>query len=352
MSHVTSATCNSLCRYTRGIALLRKCTKLPHIFPSIKLSLPLLSPLRLLPVALSALIVTFLLLDPSSYRTGLANLTSSRCLRSPIRNRYDLEQHTVTSAFIGIVTFALMLPFFNRAIVIVRLYRAHHAECSALLKIVFGRKQSPLPVLVFAGRPSEGVGGDDSPAQPYTARAYLEWEQAYSVLIYGRDGLNVLCAFQTSVLCVVFVACVALLVADSFSETTMPILGCSSSVVVIILTLATAIMLLPILLFAYLASAFEQDASYALQDLACQCTNIRARRDCAFACWDPSACEALNQRQLQKARVRNESALKQSVDGVCEHALLPVQQLPEVDAATAAAAMMALLIPVMLNPKP
>ena len=244
-----------------------------------------------------------------------------------------------------------MLPFFNRAVVIVRLYRAHHAECSALLKIVFGRKQSPLPILVFAGRPSEDVGGDDSPAQPYTARAYLEWEQAYSVLIYGRDGLNVLCAFQTSVLCVVFVVCVALLVADSFSETT---LGCSSRVVIIILTLATSIMLLPLLIYAYLASAFEEDASYALQDLACQCTNIRARRDCAFACWDPSACEALNQRQLQKARVRSESVLKQMdcVDGVCEHALLPMQQQPEVDAATAAAAMMALLTPVMLNPKP
>ena len=312
-----------------------------------------MSPLRLLPIALSALIVTFLLLDPSSYRSGSTNpITASRCPRSPIRNQVDLEQHTIISTLVGIVTFALMLPFFNRALVIVRLYRAHHAECAALLKLVFGRKQTSLPVLVFAGRPSEGVGGDDSPAQPYTSTAYLEWEQAYSVLIYGRDGLNVLCAFQTSVLCVVFVVCVALLVADSFNEYTL--VGCSSSIIIIILTLTTAIMLLPLLLYAYLASAFEEDASYALQDLACQCTNIRARRDCACACWDPSAYEALKQRQLQQARVRNESALRRMdcVDGVCEHALLPVQQQPEVDAATAAAAMMALLTPVMLNPKP
>jgi len=108
-------------RYTRSIVLLRKCTRLPHIFPDTKLQLPLLSALRLLPIAFSALATTFMLIDPSSYQTGNSLLFTKCPKRTPLLNLIDQQQHNIVSALAGFASFGLMLPFFSRAFVVLRL---------------------------------------------------------------------------------------------------------------------------------------------------------------------------------------------------------------------------------------
>jgi hypothetical protein len=59
-------------------------------------------------------------------------------------------------------------------------YRAHHLECAALLRMMYGRKRSPAPILVFAGGAGGGGAGEDvgATAEDFTAKALLEWEQA------------------------------------------------------------------------------------------------------------------------------------------------------------------------------
>ena len=102
-------------RFTVGLALMRKYTKFSHLFRDIELRLPLLSPLRLIPITFAAVIVLFLLLDPNDY-------FSIRCrVRPELINIYDRNQLIFSSILVGVVMFGLSLSFFNQATTIVRL---------------------------------------------------------------------------------------------------------------------------------------------------------------------------------------------------------------------------------------
>jgi hypothetical protein len=156
-----------------------------------------------------------------------------------------------------------------------RRYHAHYLDGSRLLKALFKPKKL------------------EHSADAFTAKSFLEWEQAYSVLNYCRSGLNVICAFQTTSLSVVFVVCVAGVV----SIVLQGISGsCTEAVTIIILSLASASFLLPILFFAFMASRFDITAAYALNDLASQCRSLRERRDLTCFVWHQTECDQLKQR--------------------------------------------------------
>ena len=144
-----------------------------------------------------------------------------------------------------------------------------------------------------------------SSAAPFSAESFIEWEQAYSVLNYNKDGLNVLCAFQTSALSILFVASVAGILA-------IVVIGrgigqsCTESAIVIIFALSTASFLLPIVIYAFLASDFDSKASYALHDLANLSRNLRQRRDFAYTSWEASNSGVLKQWQEQRALDRDQ----------------------------------------------
>ena len=102
-------------RFTVGLALMRKYTKFSHLFRDIELRLPLLSPLRLIPVTFAAVIVLFLLLNPKDY-------FGTRCRERPtLIGEFDRNQHIFSSILVGIVMFGLSQSFFNQATTIVRL---------------------------------------------------------------------------------------------------------------------------------------------------------------------------------------------------------------------------------------
>ena len=103
-------------RFTVGLALMRKYTKFSHLFRDIELRLPLLSPLRLIPITFSAVIVLFLLLDPKEY----FSITTCR-VRPELINKYDRNQLIFSSILVGVVMFGLSLSFFNQATTIIRL---------------------------------------------------------------------------------------------------------------------------------------------------------------------------------------------------------------------------------------
>jgi hypothetical protein len=116
---------------------------------------------------------------------------------------------------------------------------------------------------------------------------------------YNKDGLNVLCAFQTSALSLLFVASVVGILA-------IAVIGrigqsCTESVIVIIFAISTASFLLPIVIYAFLASDFDSKASYALHDLANLSRNLRQRRDFAYTSWEASNSGVLKQWQEQRA---------------------------------------------------
>jgi hypothetical protein len=146
---------------------------------------------------------------------------------------------------------------------------------------------------------------------PFTAQSFIEWEQAHSVLKYSRDGLNVICAFQTSSLSLLFVSCVAgivVIAATGINE------FCASFVTLTLLSLTTGSILLPILVYAFSASKFDKDAAYGLHDLANLCRNLRERRGCSCISWDESKSVALAQRlqrlSCDEAQIRQRRSLK------------------------------------------
>ena len=135
---------------------------------------------------------------------------------------------------------------------------------------------------------------------PFTAKSLLELEQAFSVLYYSRDGLNVLCAFQTSSLSLLFLSCVTGIVVIALLSSLDDY--CASFFTLTAFSLTSGSLLLPILVYAYLASSFDKDAAYALHDLANLCKNLRERRDCSCVTWDPAKQDSLMQRQEQQDR--------------------------------------------------
>ena len=151
-----------------------------------------------------------------------------------------------------------------------------------------------------------------SSAAPFSAESFIEWEQAYSVLNYNKDGLNVLCAFQTSALSILFVASVAGILA-------IVVIGrgigqsCTESAIVIIFALSTASFLLPIVIYAFLASEFDSKASYALHDLDNLSKNLRQRRDFAYTSWQASNSRVLKQWQEQRALDRDQPRQQRSL---------------------------------------
>ena len=151
-----------------------------------------------------------------------------------------------------------------------------------------------------------------SSAAPFSAESFIEWEQAYSVLNYNKDGLNVLCAFQTSALSILFVASVAGILA-------IVVIGrgigqsCTESAIVIIFALSTASFLLPIVIYAFLASEFDKKASYALHDLDNLSKNLRQRRDFAYTSWQASNSRVLKQWQEQRALDRDQPRQQRSL---------------------------------------
>jgi hypothetical protein len=107
---------DSDCRYGLGIAFIRNCSKLSHLFTNFTLRLPTFSLLHVLPVAYASIIVVFLLLDPSTY------FKSVDCrIRAGSSSPEDNQQLAFGSALAGVVMFGLSLSLFNRAITIVRL---------------------------------------------------------------------------------------------------------------------------------------------------------------------------------------------------------------------------------------
>jgi hypothetical protein len=78
-------------------------------------------------------------------------------------------------------------------------------------------------------------------------------------------------------------------------------------------SLTSGSLLLPILVYAYLASSFDKDAAYALHDLANLCKNLRERRDCSCVTWDPAKQESLMQRQEQQDREHEQLRKRQSI---------------------------------------
>ncbi len=107
--------CNASFRYGHSVVFLRKCASLSHLFTDFSMRLPLHSPLRALPVAYAAIIVSFLLADPNTYfqKTCRDRVGSS----SPDDN----QQLAFGSTLAGLVMFGLVLSFFNRAVTVVRL---------------------------------------------------------------------------------------------------------------------------------------------------------------------------------------------------------------------------------------
>ncbi len=89
---------------------------------------------------------------------------------------------------------------------------------------------------------------------------------------------------------------------------------CTSFVTLTIFALTTGSLLLPILIFAFLASNFNKDAAYGLHDLANLCRNLIERRHCACISWDPSQSEALAQRQEQRAHHHAEVLRRRSLN--------------------------------------
>jgi hypothetical protein len=136
-------------------------------------------------------------------------------------------------------------------------------------------------------------------ADAFTAKSFLEWEQTYSVLNYCRSGLNVICAFQTTSLSILFVACVAGVVSTVLRGVSE---SCTEAVTSIILSIASASFLLPILFYAFMASRFDITAAYALNDLANQCKSLRERRDLTCFVWDHTESDQLKHRLGQWAQ--------------------------------------------------
>jgi hypothetical protein len=177
-------------------------------------------------------------------------------------------------------------------------------------------------LLAAVYRPKEAVSQQQQLTAMFSARYFIQWEQACSVLNYCRDGLNVICAFHTSSFSLLFLASVVgifVIVLNSGSGQ-----SCTQTVVVIIFALVTGAFLLPILIFAYFASRFDQQAAYALHDLATQSSNIRARRDLGVLEWDSSKLLELNQRQetwnSRSAHGRSTEAFDAVADSLAAHA--------------------------------
>ncbi len=130
------------------------------------------------------------------------------------------------------------------------------------------------------------------------------------MLNYSRDGLNVICAFQTSSLSLLFLSCVTgivVIASTSLNE------YCASFFTLTAFALTTGSLLLPILVYAYLASNFDKDAAYALHDLANLCKNLCERRDCSCVTWDPAKQDSLTQRQEQHDREREQLRKRRSI---------------------------------------
>ncbi len=77
---------------------------------------------------------------------------------------------------------------------------------------------------------------------------------------------------------------------------------------VIIFSLAAASLVIPIIVFAFMASRQDLQAAYALHDLSTQCKNLRERRELACTSWQESKAEELKRRQQQPAQQNAELA--------------------------------------------
>jgi hypothetical protein len=165
-------------------------------------------------------------------------------------------------------------------------YHSHYKDGKRLLKAM------------FKGAGVQPQGRARSSAL-FTAKSYIEWEQAHSVLSYSRDGLNVICAFQTSSMSLLFLSCAIGIVVIAFTGINE---YCTSFVTLTIFCLTTGSLLLPILFYAYLASKFDKLAAFGLHDLANLCKNLRDRRNCSCVRWDQSKSVALAQRLELRAR--------------------------------------------------
>ncbi len=192
-------------------------------------------------------------------------------------------------------------------------------------------------------------------AAPFTAKSLLEWEQAHSVLSYCRSGLNVICAFQTSSLSLIFVACVAGIVDIVIRGSSgIGIRGgsgnCTETVTVIIFAFLCASFVLPIFFYAYIGSTLDSQAARALNDLANQCKSLRERRELSCTSWQESTSGIVKQRQEELSR-HTESRAKRKLtltsvydisSNVSDHSCLDVLASPEMFGSTVAAMSQAL----------
>ena len=96
---------------------MRKCTKLPHVFPDDQLELPLLSALRALPFLYAGIVVLFTMLDPQSY------YVTARCrVRPRGEGLDDAFQLAFSNALAGLAIFGFCTAYFQQSIIVVRLY--------------------------------------------------------------------------------------------------------------------------------------------------------------------------------------------------------------------------------------